>query len=91
VVDSPALAQALAEGRLAGAALDVFEPEPLPADHPLMQSPNTLLTPHIGARSFAGLARMNSVVEDVIRVLQGQTPLYPAWTDDGPDPDALQR
>jgi D-3-phosphoglycerate dehydrogenase len=91
VVDSLALAQALADGRLAGAALDVVEPEPLPAEHPLMQAPNTLLTPHIGARSFAGLARMNSVVEDVIRVLRGQPPLYPAWTEDGPDPAALPR
>ncbi len=91
VVDSLALAQALADGRLAGAALDVVEPEPLPTEHALMQAPNTLLTPHIGARSFAGLARMNSVVEDVIRVLQGQAPLYPAWTEDGPNPDALPR
>ena len=79
VVDSLALADALAAGTLAGAALDVFEPEPLPADHPLMQAPNTIFTPHLGARSSTGLTRMNAVVEDVIRVLQGQAPLYPAW------------
>jgi phosphoglycerate dehydrogenase-like enzyme len=82
VVDSLALAEALAAGTLAGAALDVFDPEPLPADHPLMRTPNTLFTPHIGSRSVAGLARMNDVVEDVVRVLQGRSPLYPAWLDE---------
>ena len=82
VVDSLALAEALAAGTLAGAALDVFAPEPLPADHPLMRAPNTLFTPHIGSRSVAGLARMNDVVEDVVRVLQGRSPLYPAWLDE---------
>ena len=90
VVDSLALADALAAGTLTGAALDVFEPEPLPADHPLMQAPNTVFTPHLGARSCTGLARMNAVIEDVIRVLQGRPPCYPAWTEDGPNPDALQ-
>ncbi len=79
VVDSLALSNALAAGTLAGAALDVFDTEPLPADHPLMRAPNTLFTPHIGSRSFAGLARMNEVVEDVVRVLQGRSPFYPAW------------
>ncbi len=74
VVDSIALAEALATGVLAGAALDVFDTEPLPTDHPLMKAPNTLFTPHIGSRSFAGLARMNDVVEDVVRVLQGRPP-----------------
>lgn len=79
VVDSMALAAALSAGTLAGAALDVYDPEPLLANHTLMQAPNTLFTPHIGARSFAGLARMNDVVEDVVRVLQGRSPLFPAW------------
>lgn len=78
VVDSLALADALAAGTLAGAAMDVFDPEPLPVNHPLMQAPNTLFTPHIGSRSIAGLARMNDVVEDVVRILQGRSPLYPA-------------
>jgi len=87
VVDSIALSAALSDGTLAGAALDVFDPEPLPADHPLMQAPNTLFTPHVGARSIAGLARMNEVVEDVVRVLQGRSPVYPAWEGEhGPIP-----
>jgi len=76
VVDGAALAEALCAGRIAGAALDVFDPEPIPAKHPLMHAPNTLFTPHIGARTHAGLARMNAVVEDVIRVLTGERPHY---------------
>ncbi len=46
VVDEPALAEALQEGRIAGAGLDVFEEEPLPADSPLRQLENCLLAPH---------------------------------------------
>jgi phosphoglycerate dehydrogenase-like enzyme len=48
VVDEAALADALRAGRLAGAGLDVFGTEPLPADHPLRTAPRTVLTPHIG-------------------------------------------
>ncbi len=82
VVDGTALAKALSDGHLAGAALDVFDPEPLPPDHPLRTAPNTLFTPHLGARSHSGLQRMNEVVEDVIAVLEGRPPLHPAWTAD---------
>lgn len=49
VVDEDALVAALREGRIAGAGIDVFEREPLPADHPLRQIPNAILTPHLGA------------------------------------------
>jgi len=48
IVDEPALVEALRTGRIAGAGLDVYDVEPLPADHPLRTAPRTVLTPHIG-------------------------------------------
>ena len=54
-IDQDALVEALKERRLAGAALDVMVPEPLPADHPLWTCPNTILTPHISGNMSLGL------------------------------------
>jgi len=78
VVEAAALAAALKEGRLAGAAIDVVDPEPPPADHPLLSAPNCVLTPHVGSRSQEGLAALNDVVDDIIAVLQGKSPQYVA-------------
>jgi glyoxylate reductase len=65
IVDTEALTQALERGQLAGAALDVTDPEPLPAEHPLRSMPNVLITPHLGSatletrRAMADLALEN--------------------------------
>jgi phosphoglycerate dehydrogenase-like enzyme len=48
IVDEDALVAALRDGTIGGAALDVYDSEPLPSDHPLRSAPNTVLTPHIG-------------------------------------------
>ncbi|MGH7467006.1 MAG: phosphoglycerate dehydrogenase [Longimicrobiales bacterium] len=61
VVDEPALVNALTQKRLAGAALDVYAQEPLPADHPLRQAPNIVLTPHVGASTAE--AQQNVAIE----------------------------
>ncbi len=78
VVQAAPLAEALKERRLAGAAIDVFDPEPPPPDHPLLAAPNCVLTPHVASRSREGLAAMNDVVDDVIAVLAGKAPQYVA-------------
>ena len=67
-----ALTEALRSGRLAGAGLDVTEPEPLPADDPLWSLPNVILTPHVSTRSDPGdAARMAIVRENVRRYVNG--------------------
>ena len=53
-VDQEALAAALNEGRIAGAALDVFVPEPLPKDHFLWETKNLLITPHVAGNMSLG-------------------------------------
>ncbi|HET8875535.1 MAG TPA: hydroxyacid dehydrogenase [Casimicrobiaceae bacterium] len=62
VVDEAALAGALREGRLGGAAIDVFEREPLPAGSPLAECPNLLLTPHIAGVTRESNERVSSLI-----------------------------
>jgi phosphoglycerate dehydrogenase-like enzyme len=78
IVDQVALKGALDSGHLAGAALDVTSPEPLPADHALWHARNVNISPHIaGAGSAPALARIADVVEDnAKRFLQGQALLH---------------
>ena len=78
VLDAAALADALRGKRLAGAAIDVFDPEPPPADFPLLGLENVLLTPHMAARTYTAVENMSWVVRDVLGVLNGEPPRYPA-------------
>jgi len=70
VVDTAALTVALQTGQIAGAALDVTEPEPLPPDHALFACERCVVTPHVAARTYGGLRRMGAVVDDVLAFLQ---------------------
>jgi D-3-phosphoglycerate dehydrogenase len=79
VVDEQALINSLREGSIAGAALDVFDPEPPAADNPLFALDNVVLTPHLASFTEEGRQRMGLMVaEDVLRVLRGEMPKYPA-------------
>jgi glyoxylate reductase len=72
VVDTDALTRALHAGTIAGAALDVTDPEPLPADHPLLHAPNALVVPHIGSATPRTRARMAELaVDNVLAGLAG--------------------
>jgi glycerate dehydrogenase len=73
LIDESALAAALHEGRLAGAALDVLEREPPPAQHPLFSAPNCVITPHIAWATRAARSRLMSIALSNLRAfLAGQ-------------------
>lgn len=75
VIDQDALVNALRNGEIAGAALDVTDPEPLPADHPLYGFPNVVITPHIASASVATRSRMAEMAAaNVIAALTGNDP-----------------
>jgi D-3-phosphoglycerate dehydrogenase / 2-oxoglutarate reductase len=73
MVDEAALYDALSSGKLAGAALDVFDEEPLPLDSPLLKLPNFLAAPHVAGLTREAAARMAEVtVRNILSVLDGQ-------------------
>ncbi len=73
VIDSPALVSALQHGQIAGAALDVFEPEPIPSDHPILGMPNVVITPHIASAGYQTRLRMAEIaVDNLLSGLRGE-------------------
>ena len=78
IVDEGALIEALEEGKIAGAALDVFESEPLPKDSPLRRMPNIILTPHTAGMPD-GLKfhekRFEFFADNIKRVAEGKVPI----------------
>lgn len=78
VLDAQALADALRAKRLFAAAIDVYAPEPPPADFPLLGFDNVLLAPHMAARTATAIGNMSWVVRDIVGVINGEKPKYPA-------------
>jgi len=78
IVDQAALRVALTEGWIAGAALDVTDPEPLPVDDPLLAAPNLLVVPHIGSATRTARERMAAMaVDNLLAGLAGEPMPFP--------------
>jgi len=78
IVDEEALIDTLKENRIAGAGIDVFVEEPPLKDNPLFKLDNVVMTPHSAGNTKDAMVKMAMVVEDIIRVLEGKKPIYPA-------------
>lgn len=77
VVDEAALIRALQEGQIAGAGIDVYEQEPTPANNPLLQLENIVVTPHIASSTKEAMDMMSMVAQDLVDVLEGRPPQFP--------------
>ena len=78
LVDEKALYEVLTSGKLSGAALDVFEKEPITKDNPLFTLDNTVFAPHVSALSFETNYNGSLIcAESIIRVYRGEKPVYP--------------
>ncbi|MFI5340157.1 MAG: hydroxyacid dehydrogenase [Candidatus Methylomirabilales bacterium] len=76
--DETAVLEALEQQRIAGAGTDVFEEEPTAKDNPLFQHRRFVCTPHMAAHTDEAMRRMSLVAEDVVAVLEGKEPRWPA-------------
>lgn len=65
LVDVPALMEVLASGHISAAALDVFDPEPIPADHPILKLPTVILAPHIASVSVAAVKKLRETAANL--------------------------
>jgi D-3-phosphoglycerate dehydrogenase / 2-oxoglutarate reductase len=75
IIDEDTLVEALRDGRIGGAALDVFRQQPLALSHPLFQMDNVIITPHMAGITEESMLRMGSVAaEETIRILDGELP-----------------
>ena len=84
VVDEAALAEALEQGVIAGAGIDVFSEEPLDQRHPLRRCPNVVLTPHTAGQTREAMERMvAAMLENIQRVVRGEEPLYEVTQTEG--------
>lgn len=90
VVDEAAITEALQQRRIRGAALDVFDKQPLARDHPLMQLDNVVLSPHQGGLTIEAVERMSEIAaQDTVRLLNGERPrnfVNPEVWDRRPNP-----
>jgi phosphoglycerate dehydrogenase-like enzyme len=83
-IDTDALVESLRAGAIGGAALDVTDPEPLPAEHPLWSLPNAIITPHVGNTPEMGRALLAARVrENVRRFAEGRELLGPVHVELG--------
>lgn len=82
ILDLQALTEALASGHIRSAGLDVVYPEPLPKDHPLLQNPKVIFSPHTAGLSVETSARLaHSAADQIMAALAGNLPRYPVNID----------
>jgi D-3-phosphoglycerate dehydrogenase len=87
LVETGAMVDALENGKVGGYGTDVLDQEPPPPDHPLLKSPRTLVTPHIGSRTYESVGRQAKMAaENLILALRGEKPR--AQANDAPLPSA---
>jgi phosphoglycerate dehydrogenase-like enzyme len=73
LIDSAALTQALERGHVAAAALDVFAPEPIPPDHPILRMDNVIVAPHIASASVSAVGKLRTTAANIAaRAIRGE-------------------
>ncbi|RME71195.1 MAG: 3-phosphoglycerate dehydrogenase [Verrucomicrobia bacterium] len=76
IVDTSAMVDALKSGRVGGYGADVLDVEPPPADHPLLNAPNCVVTPHVGSRTYESVVRQaTTAVKNLILAMKGEKPI----------------